>query len=860
MSLTKLKAVLAAVVLAAFTFMSGCGGSDSTPTTGGSTSGETTVSGTLAAPASSASKARSAGSARLRQLEAGSHALSPQLASLRQSAAVGSIQRRTKKFQTTDGLEPLANAVVSVFKISTGAAVATTVTDAAGAYTVTVPVGKGYLVVGVKIEPGTTNVRTVKLAVDEVPASDAPVTLPQGNPTTTVAAETFVKKVQQEIAASGLTDPEAVDDFVEQKIEQAELDFDQVLADIKKAGEAFIDQMYNDLDTAVDSLSTELETLDFSATIDAESLGDFALNYGSFGNNEGQEFVQFSEIEAAFEAGQTAFENTMVQQLGEDYQAKLEQYETAVAQAYADFDAAIASIEGQTTKPADDYFVYLAEELQAVATQFGVTISSTAQSLAEAGMNADKNLDAILSDPNHTTAQECAAWERHWAEWDLVSMNYPVAPRGSDPTLDQLEDDLAASDYCASWVPFFEPTAKLQATEDPSFAALDALWEFVETYGIKYAYKLVKGVEITAEQFATASQLFEEGFIDKNGNGLQDPDEPGFSDADYAAADQAVQDYIAANPEPTAPADTATPEEWDAYWDALEAWFDGQGEAYDGVLHPIGMDILAAEGIVASRDEGLKIVDLGDALDHAGDKAWDRYEDAWDTYWASSSTAYDQAWADLEAALAAAVTATGLTEQSIDTAFMAAVDACWSAVDSLGIQNLQYGEIEDICGIYGDPHVEDELPRKLGEAYSKIGASDVVRKNVESAALDFLGGKTTFEEFNAVLIENFKKTVAVQLAAKGQLQEEAENNAQSLVNAIDAAFQALDEKEQTCTTQDCFNTAYQQFADAVKAKAVEVGLYVTQDEAQVLVEFLDHVSAMVDAAEAAGHVKAKLRA
>lgn len=398
--------VSAFIALAMFS-LAGCGGSSSTTTASSATGA--TVKGQIVTPAKGAklraklpSKSKIQGKSKAARSQVKARTLKNQMI----------LARRAKLATAPEvGLE---GAICQLIDAETKKAVTdsngqaiTATTDASGNYTLNaVPPGKSYAVVATKLTDsngdGIMEGTVIKMAIEEVKEGDSEVDLPDANEESTFACEKYLDEVEKHLNDANF-DPDSIN-------------FDEFLSFYEGMSDEEVENLYDKYDDEVDQAAAD---------------GSFDLD-------------EISEVDSAadvvgdlFTVADEAFEGTISSILGSNWETLLDELDTAISAADEQLHNSIALQEATQQKPEEDYFEYLAKELTALG------ITTTAVELHTNFDQADATLQATLDDTASTQADIDAAYERFYAEQELIGFGVNLAD--VDTELDSLEDALAAA-------------------------------------------------------------------------------------------------------------------------------------------------------------------------------------------------------------------------------------------------------------------------------------------------------------------------------------------------------------------------------------------------------------------------------
>lgn len=392
--------ILSAFIALAVFSLSGCGGSSSTTAT---TATGATVSGQVVTPAKGAklraklpSKSRIQGKSKAARSLVKARALKNQMILARRAklatAPETGLSGATCQLMDASTKKPVTD--------SNGQAITAT-TDSSGNYELKgVPPGKGYAIIATKTTTGGGAV-VIKVAVEEVKADQTAVTATKANEESTLAAEKYLKEVEKAV-----TEGKDIDT----------VDFDKLVLFYEDMSDEQVEKLYEDYDAAVEKAFAD-GSLDFDEIGEVESAADVVADLYDF--------------------AQDTFESTIASILGTNWETLLEDLDTAIATADETLHTTLAALEAQQTKPEQDYFEFLADELTALG------ITTTADELHTNFDQADATLQATLDDTASTQADIDAAYERFYAEQDLISFGVDLAD--VDTELDSLENALASA-------------------------------------------------------------------------------------------------------------------------------------------------------------------------------------------------------------------------------------------------------------------------------------------------------------------------------------------------------------------------------------------------------------------------------
>ncbi len=398
--------VSAFIALAIFS-LSGCGGSSSTTAT---TATGATVSGQVVTPAKGAklraklpSKSKIQGKSKAARSSVKARTLKNQM-----------ILARRAKLATAPqvGLEgatcQLIDAETKKAVTDSNGQAITATTDSNGDYTLNgVPPGKSYAIVATKLTDsngdGTLDDGVViKMAIEEVKEGETAKELPDANEESTMACEKYLDEVEKHVNDANF-DPDSIN-------------FDEFLSFYEKMSDEEVENLYDKYDDEIDEAAAD----------------------GSFDLDEVSEVDSAADaVSDLFTVADESFEETISSILGSDWETMLEALDTAIATADETLHNTLAAQEATQQKPEEDYFEYLAKELTALG------ITTTADELHTNFDQADATLQATLDNIASTQADIDAAYERFYAEQELIG--FGVDLDDVDTELDSLEDALAAA-------------------------------------------------------------------------------------------------------------------------------------------------------------------------------------------------------------------------------------------------------------------------------------------------------------------------------------------------------------------------------------------------------------------------------
>lgn len=621
--------------------VAGCNGSSTTTsstTTGGTTSTGNKVNGSAKAPS---------GQAKIK--------LAPRSLLKSKNGNVSALRRYYRhqlnaRFQGATALVPLANAEVSLVDIDTKAVVATTKCNANGEFTLdNLPTGLDHLVIIIVKKNTATDITIVKIGMEKY--STGSVDLKAADPSTTLAAESYATQIDKAVAAGKSADEVDLDAF-EEKYEGMQAN---TLFALYEEQDQTYDSKAGDEDFYLDDLSVpdpELEAL-CDAVQEAEDKEE--------------------ELLASF--GVTAL--------------ALDTLDASIESAANTLDTCLASVSG--SEPSSDY----EDELAAILVSLGVT-DATGDAIEADLAEADADLDAVLGNAASTTAEINAAFERYFADYELIEAGVDITA-AIDAELDTLQDNIEAA--CTD-----DGTGNCQFTE-----AFEDADEALHTKVIRLIVDVaagIKGTTVSDAQFDFLDELFEEGFVDENGNGQADPDEP---QVDEAAVQADIDSTCGAFPtEPTPPSDTATQEEWDAFFIQLDAYFDKVDAFYDCeddiVTDAVIAEALAEEPTLYAGVDVAGIVDLEGDLEDAADQAGNNVGDDWSTYYASFDASIEACYVTYDESVSTAYVAVGLSLQQLSDLFTqvaAAFDTAIAEAEAAGVSIPDTFE-DEVSGVYDD--------------------------------------------------------------------------------------------------------------------------------------------------------------
>lgn len=392
--------VSAFIALALFS-LSGCGGSSSTTTA--TTATGATLSGQVIQPAKGAnpqpkfpSKSKVRGKSKAAQSQIQSRELKNQMILARRAkfdaAPETGLSGATCQLVDASTKKPVTD--------SNGQAITAT-TNASGNYELKgVPPGKGYAIIATQTVPGQGAV-AIKVAVKEVKENETAVSVRKANEESTLATEKYLDEVKKAVESGkelDTVDLEKLEKFYEDMPDEQ------------------VESLYEKYDDAIEK-AFEDGSLDFDEIDEVESAADVVADL--------------------WDAADEAFEGVIESYLGANWETLLADLEDAIADAEDNLQASLDALDAERTQPEDDYYEYLAQEL----TKLGIT--TTAVALHASFAQSETTLQASLNDAAATQADIDAAYERFYAEQELI--NFGVVLDDVDAKLDELEGALAAA-------------------------------------------------------------------------------------------------------------------------------------------------------------------------------------------------------------------------------------------------------------------------------------------------------------------------------------------------------------------------------------------------------------------------------